>query len=73
MKSTATTAPEDPGSKVIELRPYQKKLARQRRRAWWAGVVFGFPLARTAATKPAAETGAGELLRFRNGARAARW
>jgi hypothetical protein len=74
MNSTrlGANARQGPDDTIIELRPYQKKIARQRRRAWWAAVLFGFPLDHTARAKPAAVTGAGELVRFRSGVRAAR-
>ena len=60
-----------PNSNVVRLRPYQRKAARRRRRAWLAAL-FGVELDSAPKPKPAAADSPADLVQFRSHLGAAR-
>ena len=60
-------------SNVIPLAPHQRRARRQRRWAWWRGLLFDFGPAKEEQTTPMAVAGSGAVVNFRRQAGGARW
>lgn len=58
---------------VIQLGFYRHKAARQRRRAWWAALLFRARPEKTAGTNPTPDFRNGAVVKFRRQAAAGRW